>query len=151
MAIDWKDATDKQQLEVAAAWVYRLLNMVRPMITPIDGEHGGPVFVQYLCIPATKENDERIREIADEWKASGLFWRLPLFARLEEEADAPLTDSVTESTSCGAVVLTKQEGGGYLFPPGVDRKYIERIKLLMVATPEEQEALSAKWKAEEEE
>ena len=89
MAIDWETATDKEQLEEAALWLYRLLIMVRPMITAVDGEHGKPVFEQYLCIPANGCNDRRIREIAKDWKASSLVRTLPLYMGMAEEGDAP--------------------------------------------------------------
>ena len=91
MAIDWETATAEEKLEETALWVYRMLIIVRVGITPIDssGPYGsaGIAFKNYCCIPATKDNDEAIREIADEWKASGLFGTLPLFMKNAEEAD----------------------------------------------------------------
>ena len=87
MAIDWESATPEERLEEAALWLYRLLIMVRPMITAVDSEHGGPVFEQYLCIPANEDFDRGIREIAEEWKASSLVRTLPLYMGLAEEAD----------------------------------------------------------------
>ena len=83
MAIDWENMTTDEQLKRVALLLYRLLNMVRVMPVPelCESPYGmGPTIVweEYCCIEDAKENDKRIREIADEWKASGLFWILPL-------------------------------------------------------------------------
>lgn len=104
MAIDWETATDKDQLGAVSLWIYRLLNMVRVTTVPESSEshyktgplRGSVVFENYCCIPANKDNDKRIREIADEWKASGLFFKLPLFGAEDDLGWFPLMGSIEE-------------------------------------------------------